>query len=106
MFRASHFIFVLSLASIRLKVVTSQHFTHYKKPKPSNGPCIDSIEHMFSTMERNTGMKCLSCTKRTKATCDLGCQEHIDAIYRNCDGVTLPRHYFFDPPVSNDCSLF
>jgi len=99
------FLLILYLASILINGVTSQHFTNYKKPKPSNGPCIDSIESMLSTMERKTEMKCLSCTKQTKAMCDLGCQEHINAIYRTCPGVTLPRHYYFDPPVSKDCLL-
>ena len=49
---------------------------------------------------------CLGCTHQTRSECDIQvnsidfkCQEMIDSIYRSCNGVTLPRNYYFDPPV-------
>ncbi len=73
----------------------------YKKPKPSNGPCIDSLERMLATT-KGSMFHCLGCDK-VQRVCpsEISCQAMIDDIYRNCDEVTLPRrHFYFDPPVS------
>ena len=73
----------------------------YKKPKLSNGPCIDSLETMQAITE-GSEFHCLGCNT-VQPTCpsEINCQAMIDNIYRNCDQVNLPRRYFhFDPPVS------
>lgn len=75
----------------------------YKKPIPSNGPCIDSIERLEKATIDKT-FKCLGCYEVTQSTCPsdvLNCQMMIDDIYRNCDKVNIPSRFFYDPPVSN-----
>ncbi len=67
----------------------------YKKPNTSNGPCIDNIE----TLALSSLTSCFGCSDEAEETCQSNCQDHIDSIYRACDGVTLPRYYYYDPPV-------
>lgn len=77
----------------------------YKKPIPSNGPCIDSIERLEKATI-DTTFECLGCYEVTQSICPSGilnCQMMIDDIYRNCDKVNIPSRFFYDPPVSNKC---
>ena len=74
----------------------------YKKPVPSNGPCIERIEELAATLEANSETNnCLGCTAFAKDECSFGCQDLIDSIYDVCEGITLPRYYYYDPPVSS-----
>ena len=70
----------------------------YKKPVPSNGPCIDKIEVMSATLQGGHE-NCFGCSV-AKDECGVGCQVLINSIYAACEGVTLPLYYYFDPPVS------
>ena len=81
-------ILIISPGEVQCKVLTE-----YKKPVPSNGPCIDTIEEMAGSGN------CFGCST-AKDECGVGCQELIDSIYTRCEGVTLPRYYYYDPPVS------
>ena len=95
-----------------------EHYPPYEKPKPSNGPCIDSIERMeaviLDTSLPEEGMKfCLGCYETTQSSCPsltsislsssnkVHCQSLIDDIYKKCDQVLLPKRFFYDPPVSD-----
>ena len=83
----------------------------YQKPNPSNERCILSIEAMEESLDRIQGTNksqaiCLGCTQQTRSNCaieldsvKINCQGMIDSIYKSCEGVTLPRNYYFDPPV-------
>lgn len=73
----------------------------YHKPIPSNGPCIDTLENIITFQSGKNESFCLGCSHSTQASCPLSCQRFIDDMYRNCEGITLPENYFFDPPVSN-----
>ena len=76
----------------------------YRKPVPSNGACIERIEELTATLEGESDSeinKCFGCTAFAKDECSFGCQDIIDSIYDACEGITLPRYYFYDPPVSS-----
>ena len=93
---------LLSLFSSHSNIAVYGYKSTYKKPKPSNGPCIDNIERMESITEESN-LNCLGCYDQSQPTCptEIKCQTLIDDIYRTCDKVTLPhRRFFFDPPVS------
>jgi hypothetical protein len=73
----------------------------YHKPKPSNGPCIDILERVIAGQSGKNTFYCLGCSHLSQATCPWSCQGFIDEMYRNCEGVSLPENYYFDPPVSH-----
>ena len=84
----------------------------YKKPKPSNGPCIENLERMMvatittttttttSSISTEEPINCLGCSQQAQETCQITCQDIIDSIYEHCNGVHLPKHYYYNPPVS------
>ena len=86
---------ILSLCmSISSALEEDEQLWSYKKPNPSNGPCINNVESFAVA-----GIDCLGCSNLALDTCQTNCQELVDAIYSTCDGVTLPRYYYYDPPV-------
>lgn len=74
----------------------------YKKPNPSNGPCIETIENMQDALNsRGSTDFCLGCaTAQRMCPREPNCQSFIDNIYSLCKGVTLPISYYYDFPVS------
>jgi len=77
----------------------SWKYTYKKKQSNPHGACIDSIEVMESSSplggnEKN--MKCLGCSGTAQETCPVDCQPMIDDVYSQCDGVILPRYYYYD----------
>ncbi len=93
----------LLLGSINAKETDTEVWTYtYKKPTPSNGPCIMKIEKL-----EEAGLYCLGCSNAVKDVCQMNCQEYIDDIYQSCDEITLPRNYYYDPPVrDNDLKYY
>ncbi len=88
-------------------LASDQVVNQYKKPFPSNGPCIDSIEQLEEVFKESK-LTCLGCYDNAQSSCPsssrsggVGCQSLIDNMYRNCDKINLPQRFFFDPPVSN-----
>ena len=53
---------------------------------------IKQIKEMDTTKTRT----CISC-EPTRSFCPRGCQDLIDELYVNCDGVTMPDGWYFDP---------
>ena len=114
----------LSKSAAAVTAVTADDYTNanvnvnvnpwsYKKPKPSNGPCIENLERMMvatttTTTTTNTSssisteepISCLGCSQQAQATCQITCQDIIDSIFEHCNGVHLPKHYYYNPPVS------
>ena len=116
------FLWVELSKSAAVTAVTADDYTNvnvnpwsYKKPKPSNGPCIENLERMMvatttttTTTTTNTSsststeepINCLGCSQQAQETCQITCQDIIDSIFEHCNGVHLPKHYYYNPPVS------
>ena len=94
--------FILLIESVKVDDIHGYQNT-YKKPIPSNGPCIDSIERMEKKASESNVI-CLGCYDVSQTTCPsdgkINCQKLIDDIYKNCDKVNLPWRFYYDPPVS------
>jgi hypothetical protein len=52
----------------------------------------------------STDSSCMDCNPALPE-CFIDCQERIDIMYRNCQGVCLPDGYYFDPSklYLNEC---
>lgn len=74
----------------------------YKKPNPSNGPCIENIENMQDTLNSLEATEfCLGCaTAQRYCLKTPNCQNFIDNMYSLCKGVTLPMSYYYDYPMN------
>jgi hypothetical protein len=94
----------LLIVTTRIKSSDIGYISDYKRPIPSNGPCIDIIEKIERlTTEKN--VQCLGCYYVAQSECptELNCQALINDMYTKCERINLPSRFYFDPPVSIRC---
>ncbi len=61
--------------------------------------CVHASRKLSKYGNGTTPESCMMCDP-TYATCPVGCQKLVDALYANCQGVCLPDGYFFDPSTN------
>lgn len=78
--------------------------TTYKKPPVLAKDCLTAIAAIndFNLLPQNTAVganrQCIGCEPvQTVCPSDPDCQTAIDRMYLNCEGVTLPDGYYYDP---------
>lgn len=77
----------------------------YSKPSISAGGCLDVIDEVkaLSWLQHDSshGSKCMSCgMSQELCPYDPPCQQLIDKLYRECDGVTIPHGAYYDPALT------
>ena len=71
--------------------------TDYRKPEVSSQECVSTLNKIAEiTDSEGNDSACIACDP-TRAICTTRCEDLINSMYWDCDGVKLPTGFSYDP---------